>query len=72
MDLDVGSPLDIWEMMGMAVRKKGQEEQNGVEPPDLFRHMWDVGAAEVLVLLVVRVKYETQFQLALEWDAGQA
>ena len=56
----------------MAVQKKGREEQNGVEPPDLFRHMWDVGAAEVLVLLVVRVKYETQFQLALEWDAGQA
>ena len=68
----MGSPLDVWEMVGAAVRKKGQEERNGVEPLDLFGCVWDVGAAEVSVLLVVRVEYETQFQLTLEWDAGQA
>ena len=42
-----------------------------MKPPDLFGRVWDMGAVEVSVLLIVRVKYETQFQLALEWDAGQ-
>ena len=67
----MGFPRDVWERVGLKVRKKDQAGQIGAEPRDPCKFEMDAGVLEALVLQAGRAECGTPFQLFQGWDTVQ-